>query len=407
MRFAMATDPVAFLDSDTRAHRRARAAACRMCVLGAWASVSVWALVLPSSAAAQTTPKITFERPVAYPAGGAPFGVAIGDLNRDGRPDLVTALRATQEVSVLLTARKGFAKPVKYGVGGDPVSVAIGDVNRDGVLDIVTATHSPGKVSVLVGTGGGAFADLVAYPVGTRALSLAVDDLNADGHADIAVTVWDVEGSWQQASVAVFLQLGLEHYVKHILASSASGGVGQPYGVAIGKMNDDIHLDLVVNNRILLGDGQGGFHQELVPINGLGAVFWGWQTLSIGDFSRGNGADVLASTWLYSRKADGTFHSTPLVHNTHDTLVSGVFADFNLDGYLDAAFGDPTANKLIVAPGKGTDLTDTATEYPASLAPRTLAAADMNGDGRPDLVYADPTAETLCLMLNARPKRSR
>jgi len=92
----------------------------------------------------------------SFVAGSATFGVALGDLNGDGKPDLVAANQASNNVSVLLaTGPSGFSPSVNYATGLNCVSVAIGDLNSDGIPDLVAADVDISGISVLLGNGNG------------------------------------------------------------------------------------------------------------------------------------------------------------------------------------------------------------------------------------------------------------
>ena len=143
----------------------------------------------------------TFLPPVTFPAGAQPQSVKIADVNGDGLPDLIVADlgpgsdgTGTAGVSVLLqdaTHRGSFLAPVLYPTPGSAIDVAVGDLNGDGKPDLVVVNLAPaptGSVSVLLqGTTPGTFQSATNYPGFGQPLSVVIHDLNGDGHPDIAV----------------------------------------------------------------------------------------------------------------------------------------------------------------------------------------------------------------------------
>ena len=94
----------------------------------------------------------TFSPKVDYTADYSASFVALGDLNGDTFPDLVTANYAYKTVSVLLGMGDGtFSPKMDYTAGDGPWSVALGDLNGDTIPDLVTANSSDDSVSVLLG----------------------------------------------------------------------------------------------------------------------------------------------------------------------------------------------------------------------------------------------------------------
>ena len=149
-----------------------------------------------------TTTPGTFAAPVSYLAGAQPEAVRIADVNGDGLPDLVVANygpgtngMGTPGVSVLLqnSASAGtFLAPVTYSTPWGAVDVAVGDLDGDGKPDLVVASVGPGPtgaVSVLLQstTTAGTFGTATSYAGYGQPLSVAIADLNGDGHPDIAV----------------------------------------------------------------------------------------------------------------------------------------------------------------------------------------------------------------------------
>ncbi|HKB79291.1 MAG TPA: FG-GAP-like repeat-containing protein, partial [Thermoanaerobaculia bacterium] len=73
------------------------------------------------------------------------------DVNRDGKPDVVTANYDGHSVSVLLgTGRGSFGARTDFALPAGSYSVALADVNRDGREDLVAAVYGTSKLSVLL-----------------------------------------------------------------------------------------------------------------------------------------------------------------------------------------------------------------------------------------------------------------
>jgi hypothetical protein len=135
----------------------------------------------------------TFGKPHYFGVGIGPDGIAAGDLNRDGKVDLVVAnnnFQSASTVSVLL-GDGTFKRTVNYNAGAGPAGVAIADFNGDGYLDIAVANIGDSTLSVLFGQGNGKFgtAQPFAFQTGTAPISVAAAKLRTGHGPDLAVAL--------------------------------------------------------------------------------------------------------------------------------------------------------------------------------------------------------------------------
>src|SRR5947209_11892 len=131
----------------------------------------------------------TFRPGPSLTVGNGPAGVAVGDFNGDGKPDLVVANFNDNTLSVLLGNGDGTFQAAQTfgGVGMQPQFVAVGDFNRDGKLDLVVTNSHSDSVSVLLGNGDGTFQPAQNFAVDRDPVYVTVGDFNGTGVQDLAV----------------------------------------------------------------------------------------------------------------------------------------------------------------------------------------------------------------------------
>ncbi len=123
---------------------------------------------------------------VAGPLPAAPTALAMGDLNLDGVPDVVTVGEGT--VAVFLAKRDGtLDTPVTRSVPAKLRAAAIGDFNKDGKADAATVDTKEGRALVFLGQGNGELQKPSYFDVGKIPRAIAATDLDRDGNQDLIV----------------------------------------------------------------------------------------------------------------------------------------------------------------------------------------------------------------------------
>ena len=118
-------------------------------------------------------------------SGGA-MGVAIGDLNNDGKPDLLATNATLQTVGILLNMGGGeFAAVTTVKVQPGPAGLALTDFNHDGNLDMVVAANQFNAGSVQFGNGDGTFQTIVPVSGGSSPVSVVVGGFSSPDNLDL------------------------------------------------------------------------------------------------------------------------------------------------------------------------------------------------------------------------------
>lgn len=284
-----------------------------------------------------------------------------------------------------------FLSPTTYPAPGMPSAIAVGDIDSDGKPDIVIATaeqqSAQGGVAVLLATGGGAFADTRAYAVGKLPSAITTADVDADGRVDVAI-------SDAGANAAFISRAGADG----VLGAWTSYPVGPwPLSIVSADVNADGHADLVVANNlgngangvmVLLGDGAGGF---MVATSAAAGSFP--MAVGVADFNRDGKADLAiadqgplqgdSTAAVMFGRGDGTFAAPTMseVGNFPDSIAVG---DLNGDGRFDIVVVNEYdgTTSVLLSTGDGTFAPQQ--RYPVTGS--SVAIADVDGDGKPEVL---------------------
>ncbi len=348
----------------------------------------------------------TFGAEATYSSGGlSPLALAVADLNGDGKPDVVVSNQwaddtdTNSNVSVLLNDGTGkFPTAMSNLTGGFyPDSIAIADVNRDGKPDLVVANSSVGSdgglgnVGVLLGNGDGTFKAVMAYNSGGYgAAAVAVADVSGDGKLDVVVA--NCSGSSSDCSgsagnVGVLVGNGDGTFLAAVTYTSGSN---YPFAVAVADVNGDGRPDIVAANCSSANCGQGAGYAGVLINQSTPWLVYASLAQQVDYFGEG------ASDFAIFRPSTGTFVSED--YAAKNTLIQPfgengdipVIGDYDGDGKTDVVVFRPSNGTWFVIPSS----THKAYAVKFGLQGDVPVEGDYDGDGRTDVAVWRPSNGT-------------
>jgi len=309
----------------------------------------------------------SFNTKADFPTAAGPRNIAAGDLNGDGKPDIVVSDFNNGNASYISvfenTSQQGiisFAPRTDISTGNGTVGVTIADINQDGKPDILVTSGNSAVFSILKNTSAGSgplsFAPRMDFSDMNHADQIITADVDGDGKPDIVFT------EFSNASVVIYRNTSAGGIIS--LAPPVIYPVGKnPSFLRAGDLDGDGKTDLVIEN---FGSGSLTFYKNYSE---PGSIQFGSRQDSV----MGN-----ASTLN--------------------------FADLNGDGKPDLTVGQYQTGKLSVLEnsGNGTGIDfHSPVDFSSGNFDVFGNVGDLNGDGRPDLIAANVLLNTVAVFRNS------
>lgn len=328
-------------------------------------------------------------------AGERPFDLVLGDVNGDGRTDVITCSAAT--TIVLSNIRESgdafitFADFVPYDAAADTRGVALADITGDGIDDIIFAAYAADSIGVQPGLGDGTFGPTTLFPAGDGPRLITTGDFNGDGRTDVACS------NQLSGDVSIYLNTGIT------LGAQVKRTVGSaPSAIVSADFDGDNDIDIAV-----LANGA----KRVAILRNTGGSFALASIVTVGDNPTdmcmadldGDGDIDLATSdrdsntlSILTNNGAGAFTRTIFASAGAPTRLRAM--DVTSDGMIDLVVVGASPRRATVYEGNGAGVFASLTSFSVSDGLLDFELADLNEDGTPDLIGVGGGAQSIIVV---------
>jgi len=319
-----------------------------------------------------------------YSVGSQPFELAVGDLNNDGKKDIVSANYTGRSISVLVSdPAGGFLPATNIDNGCLNKGVELGDLNSDGNLDAVVVADCQtdgAKVSIFLGNGSGGLSLFREYPQ-NNAESIHLADIDGDNELDIFLLT--------QTEFLIYEGDGMGEFAVLNRNPLQSYGVSRAFAIVDFDHDGDLDVALGVDDRVRVwkGDGHGAF-TEVWSAQSMERVY-------SGDFNNDGNPDLvtindgLSQMRLFLGDGTGNFALQDTYETNGGASDHADVADVNGDGIVDVVTSNFSTYGVSVFLSRGDGTFWPKLDFNTSVSSGDIVIADITGDNIPDLVVAE------------------
>lgn len=365
---------------------------------------------------------------IDFVTGTSPSAIAAGDLDGDGKADLVVANFAANTISVYRnTSTSGsintssYAIKVDFATGTGPQIIKLADLDGDGKLDIIVSNKTANSISLIRNLSNSGVINAGSFAAKTdlanaNAESLEVGDIDGDGKPEVIGSGYTLTIYLNRTNTGAFTATSFAQKVEFPLSSGSFGSL------VLSDMNNDGKKDVIVNCyggfEILINDSKPSFLILNNRIKFSDIIGADRASVAVADVDDDGKTDIILASdkilLLRNKMTGNELNSSSFEasvsfagdQTSEAFRYSATMADMDGDGKIDILYSANGLDQVAVFRNISTDVTPTNSFFDRKInytgGNRTWGsiAIDVDGDGRSEIIYINQGNNTISILRN-------